>query len=404
MAYTYQLFNSIDEVDLVDWEYVRSACSEPIFMDRRFVAAVEVSMRQSCSFQYVIVYNEKTRPVACACLSARTLDLVDIADARFASIIKRLSKTAPWLRYGKVLTCGLPISVGKNSFTLASRPDGRQLLSMFDRVITKLASEAGMHAVVYKEFGADDLEWTQPLLEFGYRRVATPPMHCFEPLFRDFQEYRAALRSHYRYKVDRSLRKLHNAGVEISVRTNPDDILNTYTPEVHGLYHQVVERSNTKLETLPIEFFHELTSRLEGQVDLVLLSKGSQVLAFGWCLEADSTYHMLFAGLNYDFNAELDLYFNLMYAWLDRALRRRVSKIEVGQTANVFKARLGCYSEPLFAFMKGLGPLRSLIVRLSADLMVARTATIPVRNVFKRNVNAVAVRGNLQPLRSPQNC
>src|SRR5260370_41580830 len=98
---------------------------------------------------------------------------------------------------------------------------------------------------------------------------------------------------------------------------------------------------------------------------------------------------MLLAGLNYELNVELDLYFRLMYAWLDCALRKRVSKIEVGQTANVFKARLGCYSEPLFAFMKGLGPLRALIVRLGADLMVARPATVPARNVFKCGVNVL---------------
>lgn len=398
MAYTYRLFNSIDEVDLADWERVQSACADPVFMDRRFVAAVEVSMRQSCSFRHVIVYDENNRPVACACLSARTLDLADIADPRFASMIKRLSGMAPWLRFGRVLTCGLPISVGKSSLALASWHDCRQLLSMLDGVITELASQAGMHVVVYKEFGTGDLEWTQPLLKLGYRRVATPPMHCFKPLFRDFQEYRKALRSHYRYKVERSLRKLRNAGIEISVRADPDDILKAYTPEVHDLYHQVVERSNTKLETLPIEFFHELTVRLAGQVDLVALSKGRQVLAFGWCLHANSTYHMLFAGLNYALNAELDLYFNLMYAWLDCALRRRVSKIEVGQTANVFKARLGCYSEPLFAFMKGLGPLRSLIVRVGADLMVARTATIPARNVFKRNVNGLVFTSVLRGL------
>jgi predicted N-acyltransferase len=387
MAYTYRLFNSIDEVDPEAWERVRSASPEPIFMDRRFIAAVEISMRQSCRFWHLIVYDETGLAVACACLSASMIDLANVAHAGFAAIVKRAAGMAPWLRYVRVLTCGLPISVGKNSLALASRRDCRQILAMLDAVISELALQAGMHAVVYKEFGTDDLEWTSPLLNLGYRRVTTPPMHCFKPLFQDFQQYRAALRSHYRYKVDRSIRKLRHAGVEISVRADPNDILKAYTPEAHGLYHQVVERSNTKLETLPIEFFRELTVRLPGQVDLVALSKGPQVLAFGWCLQADSTYHMLFAGLNYELNAELDLYFNLMYAWLDCALRKRVSKIEVGQTANVFKARLGCYSEPLFAFMKGLGPLRSLIVRLGADLMVARTATIPARNVFKCDVN-----------------
>jgi hypothetical protein len=45
-------------------------------------------------------------------------------------------------------------------------------------------------------------------------------------------------------------------------------------------------------------------------------------------------------------------------------------KLQVGQTANAFKARLGCYSEPLYVFAKGLSPLMSLIVRYGADLLI----------------------------------
>jgi predicted N-acyltransferase len=385
-----RLFNSIDEVDPADWERVQFASTEPIFMDRRFIGAVEASMRQSCSFWHAIIYDEETLPIGCACLSASTIDLANLAHPRFASIVKRLSRMMPWLRYARVLTCGLPVSTGKSSLTLASRPRSRQLLSTLDEAVSELAAEARMDAVVYKEFGADDLDWTKSLLDRGYRCVATPPMHCLAPSFRDFQHYSMALRSHYRYKINRSIRKLRLADVHISIRRDPEEILKAYTPAVHSLYYQVLERSNTRLETLPIEFFHELTVRLAGQIDLMLLSKDKEVLAFGWSLRAASTYHMLFAGLNYELNARLDLYFNLMYAWLDSALRTGAPNVELGQTADAFKARLGCYRRPLYAFVKGLGPLRSAIVRFGADLMVARAPTVAEHNVFKRGPNDAA--------------
>ena len=93
-----------------------------------------------------------------------------------------------------------------------------------------------------------------------------------------------------------------------------------YTPEVHGLYHQMVARVEMKLELLPIEFFHQLTLRLKDEIELIVISKNSNVMAFGWCLHAAPSYHMLYAGLDYQFNPEFDFYFNLHYAALDRAL------------------------------------------------------------------------------------
>ncbi len=91
----------------------------------------------------------------------------------------------------------------------------------------------------------------------------------------------------------------------------------------------------------------------------------------------------LYAGLDYEFNDEFDLYFNLSYATLDRALKKRPSKIYLGQTADTFKARLGCYPEPLYVFAKGCGPIMSRIVRYGANLLVAKMPTAPAFDVFK---------------------
>jgi hypothetical protein len=108
MASTYRVVDSIDRVDLTAWERVCSACGSPIFMDPRFITAVEVSMKQSCRFWYVIVYDDNSRPVACACLSAITIDLADVAGPRMASAMRRLPETLSKFQKLKALICGLP--------------------------------------------------------------------------------------------------------------------------------------------------------------------------------------------------------------------------------------------------------------------------------------------------------
>ncbi len=381
MGYTCRIFDSIDDVDLASWQRVRSECDEPIFMDPRFVAAVEISMKQSCRFWHIIVYNEDALPVACASLSTIMIDLLDTVDPRLASIVRYLIPST--LRKLKLLVCGLPVSAGQKALTLALPRSSPEILSTLDAVISPLASKMRVHAIIYKEFGKDDLEWANPLLNLGYQCIESVPMNSFRPSFQDLQHYCAALRAHHRIKIKRSIGKLKSMDVEISILTDPNEIIRAYTPEVHSLYHQTLKKANIKFENLPIEFFHELTIHLRDQIDLIILSKNSKIVAFSWCLRGSATYHMLYGGIDYEMNSKADLYFNVMYASLDRALRQQVSKIQFGQTANVFKARLGCYSEPLYVFVKGLGPLISQIVRYGAHLLVAREPAAPAFNVFK---------------------
>jgi hypothetical protein len=79
MGFSYRLFNSMGDVDLADWQRVSFECGNSIFMDPRFIAAVEIGMRESCRFWHIIIYDEMRLPVACASLSAISLDLAHIA-------------------------------------------------------------------------------------------------------------------------------------------------------------------------------------------------------------------------------------------------------------------------------------------------------------------------------------
>jgi predicted N-acyltransferase len=386
MAYTYRLFASINDVDLIAWERLRVECGASVFLDPRFIGAVETSMRENCRFWYVIVYQEDGRPVACACLTGMAVDLANFADPGLAWVMHRLPAWLSRLRHWKLMFCGFPVSTGHHALALAPQCASQQILSMLDGVIDKLALEMGADAVVYREFEQDDLEWANPLLKLGYHRVATPPAHFFKPSFNDLQHYCAALKSHYRKQIKRSMRKLEQAGVKTTILTEPEQILKVYTPGVHGLYHQMRDRAETKFDTLSIDFLRELPRRLGHHVNLILLADGPKIFAFGWCLRTNSHFHMMYAGLDYALNEKLDLYFNLHYAALDCALRYRVSKIELGLTAESFKARLGCYSEPLYVFMKGLGPLMSFMVRCGANLLFTQTPATPPFDVFKSSI------------------
>jgi hypothetical protein len=383
VAFSYRIFNSIEHVDVTEWQRVRSACNGSIVMDPRFIEAVEVSMKHVEKFWHIILYDENNAPVACTSVSAMTVHLVDFCDPTLARVIRLTPLKFSRLRHSKLLIGGLPIGTGNHTLALTQRSASAQILPLLDRVVCDLAAEVRADAIVYKEFAEGDLTWTGPLLGLGYHKLPTPPSYSLRPEFDDFAQYCAALRKHYRSQINRSRRKLRDAGLDIVVLSDPKEILEAYTPEVHALYHQMADRAALKMEVLPIELLHQLALRLNGQIELLAIRKDGRIVAFASCLHAQSSYYTMYGGLDYHLNHEFDLYFNLLYALLEHGLTKRVSTIVFGMGADAVKTRIGCYAEPLYVFVKGRGPLMSLVVRAAGRLLIGPKATAPPFNIFK---------------------
>ena len=384
MTYTFRVFNSVADIERAAWEEVCSLSGAPIFMDLRFVAAVEVAMKSSCRLWYVLIYEDGVRPVACAGMAAMKVDLTDFGDRRVTWIVKYGPRFLSRFRNMNMLFCSLPGSPGDRSIAVSPSAESPKVLALLDSLMVTFAIDAGLDAVVFKEFAPTDLEWMNPLLKLGYQRVEIPPMHLLDPSFESFSQYRDALRTHYRKQINRSVRKLQDSGIVSTILTDPEEILSMYTPDTHEMYCEMVRRSDLKIEVLPIEYYRQLVYNMNGQIELIALTKDSRIIAFGWCVWDDITYHMMYAGLDYRLNNEFDLYFNMVYLSFDRAFRRRVKRIHVGQTATAFKSRMGCVSEPRYIYTKGIGFFMSGLFHYCSNVLVIKKPSNPPANIFRR--------------------
>jgi predicted N-acyltransferase len=385
MPHTCRVFQSTAEVDRAAWDRICAASGAPVFMDMRFAAAVEAGMRAQCRFWYAIVDDDAGQPVACAGFHAMTIDFTSFADPRLARIIRHVPGLSRFRRV-KALFCSLPGSPGDRAIAMLPGADSMQVLRAIDGVMEKLAREAGVEATVYKEFNPSEKAWMDPVEDLGYRRIEVPPMHLLPALFDDFTQYRSALKSHYRQNVNRAMRKLKNAGIDVKVLVDPDEIGRVYTPDVHAMYCEMANKSVLKLEIFPIDYFLQLARHLKGQIEFVAFFKDGRIVAFGWSLYDRSVYHMMYAGLDYSINREFDLYFNLMYTMFDGALRQRTERIHVGQTATAFKSHIGCFSEPRYIYVKGRGPVMWPFFRYGAKLLVLKMPPNPPCDIFNRDV------------------
>ena len=368
MSYRCTIFETLDSLDAQAWDAVCAAARASVFLDRRFLAAVSVGMKNESEYRYVIVDDEAGRPVACTALSTMTINIADFMNPKLPWILRRVPSIVPPL---KVLLCGLPGSPGEKNLAIVPDCDHGQVLDALDDGLTGLARELGMVALIYREFGPADLALMDRLIARGYSRADFPPMYMLNRSFPNFEAYCAALRRNYRRKITRSQEKLKKLGVRPATFTKTADMLRAYTPEVHAMYCDVVARSAIKQLPLPITYFQELATRLEGVVELVTLVREGRILATGWCARDGSAQHLLFAGMDYELNREFELYFNLVFACLDRSFQHGVERIHVGQASSFFKARIGSEPEGRKVYVKGFGPIMSRLARFLSGRLIA---------------------------------
>ncbi|HEY7254658.1 MAG TPA: GNAT family N-acetyltransferase [Methylomirabilota bacterium] len=382
--YHVRLVDTAGDLPAADWAAGREVAGH-VFMDPRFLGAVEHAFLGQARFFHALVYDEATRPQAWASLCSFPVDVTTLAGPGVQSVVRGIRLALPRLGLLRTFFVGLPVSLGQSHLAIAPGADAAAVIDALGEAVEQTAAREGAWLVVWKEFDeAAAARLDPPLRTRGYRRAESPPMHELDGRFADFAAYCAALTSHYRSDVRRSERKFRVSGLRVVHLRDPEEIRRVYTADVHRLYEAVVARATVKLETLPVEFFRELTRRLPGLVSLTAIHDGERIVAFNWGMMDGRVHHFLFCGMDYSAARDADLYFNLMYHQLDDALRRGPVRIEVGQTADMFKARLGCRPAPRYFYVKGGRPAARAALARGFRLVFPDRPPVPSYAVFRR--------------------
>jgi predicted N-acyltransferase len=380
--YTFTVRKSIDDRSPEEWGPFHEGQADPM-MDPRFLRVVERSMGRVARFWNVVFRDGEGTPVAAAFLSLYAVDGALLAAEPWARALQSARRVAPGLLKIRVLFCGCPVSTGQNHLRFEPGADHAQVLRLLDRLMLDLAREHQARWVVFKEFDDLDAAKTDDLIPLGYLRAESPRMNCLPARFRDLDDLCASLRSHYRRKIQLSRKKLEKSGLQVVHLRGGDGLDRLYTEDVHRLYLSVLDRADVRLECLPSDFFRELGRQFPEDATFTFLRQGERIVAFSCGLFHDDSYQNFFVGYEPVLNAEADLYFNAMLMNLDFAMRKGVRAIHVGQTADEFKSRIGCYAESRYFYVKARNPIGHLALRWARPYLFPVTPETTERNVFK---------------------
>jgi predicted N-acyltransferase len=358
--YAYALCESTEHVNRSDWEFVCSTSDNP-FIDLNFVRAVENSMSDPGKYWPVVFYDEAGTPVACTCFSLYEVDGTLLAPSVVQSCVSGVRKL--WRRFFtfKILLCGLPVSTSGNQLAAVPDVDWNRLTPSLSDIASQLAQAEKALLISFKEFDPPLVQHLAGLTAHGYRRADSVITYSLQSEFASFDEYYERRSKRTRANMRKVFRKFDEQGLRCVHLSGGEGVDTLYTEDVHRLYEAVYQRAEIKFERLPAAFFQELARHCPERSRFTFLYQGEEIVAFCCALAGPASYDMIYCGVNYELNAQADLYFNLLYRALGDGIASGAPRVNIGASADEFKKRMGCFSTPLSIYVKAVGAIPTRI-------------------------------------------
>jgi len=175
-----------------------------------------------------------------------------------------------------------------------------------------------------------------------------------------FDQYLGAMRSNHRRRALTALRKA--SGLE--VRLLEDNA--QFDAQAYALYEQVFGRSRTKIEKLPIAFFQANLSRI------LVAAAGGEPVGFIQMIENGRELVFAFVGLDYRHNRSYDTYHFMLLKMVEYAITHGFERVDLGQTAEDTKLRLGGERRPLLAMIGHSNPVMNWFTAKLSPLLSYR--------------------------------
>jgi hypothetical protein len=202
----------------------------------------------------------------------------------------------------------------------------------------------------------------------------TLPTLILKNRFAGWDEYLSALRSDYRRRL---LQILHEE-TDITVETNP---CSSFTDEMHQQYLSVYHKSKDKLEKLTCDFFRFLPEHFR----LTVCKKKEKVIGWNITVFHNKTMCFFLGGLDYSQNKNNSTYLRLLANIVKDGIATGAEIIDLGQTAEIPKMRLGALPEKRYMEARHSSKIFNAILK-SVQGMLSYKRQVPQVHVFREGL------------------
>ncbi len=375
-GFGFALADSVEYLDTARWDSLTARDS--LFLSRNYLRVLEEAGPENMRQRYAMIFrgSEAVAAVAAQCVA------VSAARVRKAPRHERLAAALERVQE-RMLVCGNLLSWGMHGVAFAPGEDAAALWPAVAEALYRLRRADKLSGdtdlVMVKDICDEHAASASSLSRFSYRPLETDPDMVLElpPGWRSYEDYLASLTSKYRKTARQIEKDVAAAGCTVEELTD----VGRHAAELHELYMQTHRNARLRLVTLPAEFIPTLAARLGEGMRCTVVRRDDQLLGFVTTVRDGETAVGYYIGFDREANAEFPVYFRLLQAVVDDAIRLGCRRLSLGRTALEPKARLGARAVPLRVWIRHRVPALNVVVR--GLLHTVSHDEAPERNPFK---------------------
>jgi hypothetical protein len=359
-GFGFALADSIDYLDQAHWDTVTSHNS--LFLSRRYLRVLEDAGPENLQQRYAIIFSGP-EPVAAVVGQSVTVSIGRLrkkpGSGKGGARLERLAE--------KILVCGNLLSWGMHGISFSPNHDPTLLWPGVAEAIYRLRRADKLSGdtdfVMVKDIPNTHASGASALSIFSYRELETEPNMVLEisPAWRNYDDYLASLTSKYRKQAKQIEKEV--AAAECRVEEIGSEDVARHAEQLHALYLQTHRNARLRLVTLPVTFLPTLAARLGNDMRFTVVKQGEQLLGFVTTVRDGETAVGYYIGFDRKANADFPIYFRLLQAVVDHAIKLGCRRLSLGRTALEPKARLGARPDPLRIWIRHRIPMLNVVVR-----------------------------------------
>lgn len=196
---------------------------------------------------------------------------------------------------------------------------------------------------------------------------------------KSWENYIQKLRSPYRRRMKRILENFKDVSEETTS-------CSAFSAEHYQLYLAIMKRTPNKLEIIPEDFFKNLSVSFRLTTYSVSINPFNKTM-LSWYItcQENSRFYFFFGGINYDHLDKYSAYFNNLFGILKESLAQNCLYLDLGQTAEIPKMRLGGKLIPKQMFLYHQNLFVHWILR-KLKYFIGYQSRFPEVSVFKKVV------------------
>jgi predicted N-acyltransferase len=254
-------------------------------------------------------------------------------------------------------------------------------------VLLTTAQAEGQFLMIVRDFEDTSQVLQREFAALGYHLVDSLPNTYLDITWPSVAAYHAAMKSYYRSKLHKHLRRNQQQGVRhelVEDFAHLSDVLCSQWMVVHN------QADEFQREVLTPKFYREFSSTLGAASKALLFYRGNDLVGHALLLHEGPMLRWLYFGRNQATNDSLYLY--VAHAVIETAIQLGAQTLEMGLTTYSIKLDLGASIRPVRIALRSTWQLINPFISLGYAFL-NRVPAVQARSVFKPTPPRIPLKG-----------